>query len=114
MIFFQILSNSSFQYLSCKSAVASANEYYKSVNVSKREKNVTGTTFGSTNPYGLLSITGALDWIIIALDGGLHRIIRRALGRLRAAVMLQRLIMRRSDRRIKCARDGANIVKTGA
>lgn len=82
--------------------------------MSKREKNITGTTFGSANPYGLLSIAGALDRIIIALDSGLHRIVRRALGRLRAAVMLQRLIVRRGDRRIKRARDGANVVKTGA
>lgn len=80
----------------------------------KEEGNVTGTTFGSADPYGLLSIAGALDRIVIALDGGLHRIVGRALGRLRAAVMLQRLIVRRGDRRIKRARDGADVVKTGA
>lgn len=28
--------------------------------------------------------------------------------------MLQRLIVRRRDRRIKCARDGADVVETGA
>lgn len=79
------------------------------------KQNITGTTFGSpADSYGLLSITGALDWIVIALDGRLHWIVRRTLGRLRAAVMLQRLIVRRSDRRIKRARDGADVVETRA
>lgn len=74
-----------------------------------------GATFGgSTDPYGLLSTAGALDRIVIALDGRLHRIVRRALGRLRAAVMLQRLIVRRGDWWIKRARDGADVVETGA
>lgn len=82
--------------------------------MNKREKNVTGTTFGSTDSHGLLSITGALNWIVIAFDGGLHRIVCRALGRLRVTVMLQRLIVRRGDRRIKRTRDGTDIVKTGA
>lgn len=74
-----------------------------------------GTTFsGSADSYGLLSTVGALDRIVITLDGRLHRIVRCALRRLCAAVMLQRLIVRRSDWWIKRARDGADVVETGA
>jgi len=77
-------------------------------------RNITGTTFsGSTDSYGL-STVGALDRIVITLDGRLHRIVRCALRCLRAAVMLQRLIVRRGDWWIKRARDGADVVETGA
>lgn len=73
----------------------------------------TGTAFGGpADSYRLLPIA-TLDWRVIALDGGLHRI-ARALGGLCAAVMLQRLVVRRSDRRIKRARDGTDVVETGA
>lgn len=91
----------------------SSDEYFKLVKFYTYE-HVTGTTFCSlADSHGLLPIA-ALDRGIIALDGGLHRITRAFGGRLRIAVMLQRLIVRRSDRRVKSARDRADVVETGA
>jgi len=42
-------------------------------NMREQERNITGTAFGgSADPYGLLSTAGALNRIVIALNGRLH------------------------------------------
>lgn len=94
-----------FQVLACKRVTRLC--------TNEDQSTFTGTAFGGpADSYGLLPIA-TLDRSVIALDGGLHRI-ARALGGLRAAVMLHGLIVRRGDRRIERARDGADIVETGA